>query len=63
MPIHLGTQGQESIPGLVIVGQNCAGSSSMEVTTMVSDSAIDADRLPIRPSSDAQNLVVGALVW
>ena len=51
--------GQESISDSDTAGKGGAGSSSMEVITVVPDYAIDADRLPpvnnIRPSSDAQS--------
>ena len=49
---------QDSISDSDTAGNCCGGSSSVKVTIMVPDPAIDADRLPsvnnIRPSSDAQ---------
>ena len=51
--------GQDSISDPVTTGKCGADSSSMEITTMVPDPTINADRLPsvnnIRPSSDAQS--------
>ena len=55
--------GQDSISGSDTAGQHCTGSPSVEVTTVVPNSATDADRLPpvnnIRPSSDAQSGPIG----
>ena len=51
--------GQDSISDSDTAGKCGAGSSSMEVTTMVPDPTINTDRLAlvnnIRPSSDAQS--------
>ena len=55
----LESSGQDLISDSDTTGGCCADSSNMEVTTMVSNPAIDADRLPLvnnnRPAGDTQS--------